>query len=50
MEKQKVLSSATQYHLLPSCQETITLLAIAATNRRHLSDIRAMKINKSDGV
>ena len=32
MEKQKVLSSATQYHLLPSCQETITLLAIAATN------------------
>ena len=32
MEKQKVLSSATQYHLLPGCQETITLLAIAATN------------------
>jgi gamma-glutamyl:cysteine ligase YbdK (ATP-grasp superfamily) len=32
MKKQKVLSSETQYHLLPSNQETITLLAIAATN------------------
>ena len=32
MKKQKVLSSATQYHLLPSNQETITLLAIAAEN------------------
>jgi hypothetical protein len=32
MKKQKVLSSETEYHLLPSNQETITLLAIAATN------------------
>ena len=32
MKKQKGLSSATQYHLLPSNQETNALLAIAATN------------------
>jgi hypothetical protein len=32
MKKQKVLSSETEYHLLPSNQETITLLAIAAEN------------------
>ncbi len=32
MKKEKVLSRATQYHLLPSKQETITLLAIAAEN------------------
>jgi hypothetical protein len=32
MKKQKVLSSETQYHLLPSNQETITLLAIATAN------------------
>jgi hypothetical protein len=32
MKKQKVLSSETQYHLLPSDQETITLLAIATAN------------------
>jgi len=32
MEKQKVLSSETEYHLLPSNQETITLPAIAAEN------------------
>jgi hypothetical protein len=32
MKKQKVLSSETEYHLLPSYQETIALLAIAAAN------------------
>ena len=32
MKKQKVLSNTTEYHLLPSNQETITLLAITAAN------------------